>query len=213
MSGVLLAAVLVLPVATGSTASSVALAGPAQSGPAWEWPLAPPPDVVNVFDAPDGPYASGHRGADLLGSAGQPVLAVDDGTVAYAGKVAGIGVVSIDTSSGRVTYQPVLATVRRGEDVGPGTVLGRLTTTGGHCLPQVCLHLGLVVAGSYLDPLPLLGGGAVRLLPVDGPLDPVPDRTPPPADAALGPPRPIAVDSLAVGTGLRLGRLLGLGHR
>jgi murein DD-endopeptidase MepM/ murein hydrolase activator NlpD len=163
--------------------------------------------VVNVFDAPDGPYARGHRGADLLGRAGQPVLAVGDGTVAYAGNVGGIGVISIDTSAGRVTYQPVLAQVRRGEDVAAGTVLGRLATTGGHCLPQVCLHLGLIVAGDYRDPLSLLGGAAVRLLPVDGPLVPGFGTATSPAGAVRGPEaRPAGVDALAVGARLGVGR-------
>ncbi|MDB4971612.1 MAG: hypothetical protein JWN44_7301, partial [Myxococcales bacterium] len=31
------------------------------------------------------PYGPGHRGADLAGAVGQPVLAADDGVVVFAG--------------------------------------------------------------------------------------------------------------------------------
>lgn len=158
---------LVLSV-TGSLGGG--LAEPAWADDAWRWPLSPRPVVARTFEAPQGPYSPGHRGVDLLGAAGQPVLAVADGTVAYAGRVAGIGVVSIDTAAGRVTYQPVVASVRRGDAVVAGSTLGELSTIGGHCVPRACLHLGLVVADEYRDPLALLGGGPVRLLPVDGPL-------------------------------------------
>jgi hypothetical protein len=65
-----------------------------------------------------------------------------------------------------VTYQPVSASVRRGDVVQASTVLGHLLTSGGHCLPRACLHLGLIVAGEYQDPLRFLSGGPVRLLPL-----------------------------------------------
>jgi len=150
-------------------AASVSSAGTRRLGGdgVWSWPLWPQPGVEHFFDAPDGPYAAGHRGVDLLGRSGQAVRAVDEGTVVYAGRVGGIGVVSLDTAAGPVTYQPVSASVPRGAVVHSGTVLGRLLTTGGHCLPGACLHLGLIVAGEYQDPLRLLGSGPVRLLPLE----------------------------------------------
>ncbi len=155
---------------------------PPRDDGAWMWPLWPQPEVAHLFDAPDGPYAAGHRGVDLLGRSGQAVHAVDDGTVAYAGRVGGIGVVTIDTAAGRVTYQPVAASVRRGAVVHAGTVLGHLLTAGGHCLPRACLHLGLLVAGEYRDPLSFLGGGPVRLLPLIGAA-----TGPPPVSPETGP--------------------------
>jgi len=160
----------------------------------WLWPLSPRPAVVRGFEPPPGPYAPGHRGVDLGGTAGQRVLAVADGVVSFTGRVAGVGVVSVDTAAGRVTYQPVMATVRRGEPVVAGEVLGALSTVGGHCLPRACLHLGLVVGDTYHDPLALLGGGAVRLLPISGPLAPTGPPVGAVASTSTGPgPRPVEV--------------------
>ena len=134
----------------------------------WGWPLDPRPDVVQPFVPPTHPYGPGHRGADLAGSVGQPVLAVDGGRVSFAGQVAGRGVVVVDHGRLRTTYEPVLVAVRRGDPVGPGKVLGTLTLAGGHCLPLACLHFGARDGETYVDPLALLGTGRVRLLPLDG---------------------------------------------
>jgi murein DD-endopeptidase MepM/ murein hydrolase activator NlpD len=136
---------------------------------AWTWPLAPPPRVVAPFQAPAGPYAPGHRGVDLAAMPGARVLAAGDGVVAFAGRVAGVGVVSVDHSGGlRTTYQPVTPAVVRGEPVTRGQVLGLLAGSGGHCPPAACLHWGLRRGATYLDPLTVLGPVAtrVRLLPV-----------------------------------------------
>ena len=52
------------------------------SGPVEDavWPLAPVPAVLAAFDPPATPWAAGHRGVDLAGSPGQPVLAARAGT-------------------------------------------------------------------------------------------------------------------------------------
>jgi murein DD-endopeptidase MepM/ murein hydrolase activator NlpD len=95
------------------------------------------------------------------------VHAVDAGVVAHVGIVAGRGTVTVVHASGlRSTYEPVSARVRPGERVGRGTVLGALAVNGSHCAPAACLHLGAIRAGEYLDPLPLLEGRGVRLLPL-----------------------------------------------
>jgi murein DD-endopeptidase MepM/ murein hydrolase activator NlpD len=141
-------------------------AGPTEG---WTWPLAPPPRVMAPFRAPTRPYAPGHRGVDLAGAPGARVLAAGDGVVAFAGRVAGVGMVSIDHPGGlRTTYQPVTPAVVRGEPVTRGQVLGLLAGSGGHCPPTACLHWGLRRGATYLDPLTLLGPVAtrVRLLPV-----------------------------------------------
>jgi murein DD-endopeptidase MepM/ murein hydrolase activator NlpD len=98
------------------------------------------------------------------------VLAAGPGTVAFAGRVAGRGVVSVDHEGGlRSTYEPVTPAVRRGAVVRAGDLLGTLEAFGSHCPPVACLHWG-VRAGpdDYLDPLALLGARRVRLLPVLG---------------------------------------------
>ncbi len=134
------------------------------------WPLDPRPDVVRGFEPPAGPYSPGHRGADLLGAPGQAVRSALPGTVGFAGSVAGKPVVTVLHGSRRTTYEPVVATVVVGEEVGAGDVVGRLAVTHSHCFPAACLHWGLVEGSgddrTYLDPLVLVGDGPVRLLPL-----------------------------------------------
>ena len=149
----------------------------------WVWPLQPQPEVVRSFESPAGTYAAGHRGVDLAGTVGTPVMSVADGVVRFAGMVAGKGVVVVEHGAERSTYQPVTASVGRGETVAAGEVIGRLQLGGSHCWPDACLHLGRVAGEVYLDPLALLGGGPVRLLPLDTPL-PLAPRAPPAVHAA-----------------------------
>jgi Holliday junction resolvase-like predicted endonuclease len=134
--------------------------------PVGVWPLQPQPEVVRGFDPPDSPYGAGHRGVDLLGSVGQPVLAALPGTVTFAGLLAGRGVVVVDHGATRTTYQPVAADVTVGTVVAAGAPLGTLELAGSHCFPRACLHWGWIEGRTYLDPLRLVGAGPVRLLPL-----------------------------------------------
>ncbi len=133
---------------------------------AFGWPLRPVPAVSRPFQPPSRPYGPGHRGADLVGTSGQPVLAAGDGTVVHAGPLAGRGVVSVEHRGGlRTTYEPVRTSVTPGRTVRRGEPLGVLD--GGHpgCPATACLHWGLRRDGGYLDPLVLVRPGRVRLLP------------------------------------------------
>jgi murein DD-endopeptidase MepM/ murein hydrolase activator NlpD len=151
------------------TAGPLLAAWPAAGAAGWRWPLDPPVAVVAGFAAPAGPFEPGHRGVDLGGQVGDPVRSAAAGVVAFAGRVAGRGVVSVDHPGGlRTSYEPVTATVARGDQVGPGAVLGRLESVASHCPPAACLHWGLRRGGTYLDPRSLLGAVRVRLLPVWG---------------------------------------------
>jgi hypothetical protein len=142
----------------------------ADDGDEWTWPLDPRPEVVDGFDPPDDPYGAGHRGVDLAGRVGQPVLAVADGRVSFAGTIAGRGVVVVDHGAERSTYEPVIGEVRRDQRVSAGDPLGRLELVGSHCWPQACLHLGRIAGETYRDPLELLGSsGPIRLLPFHTP--------------------------------------------
>jgi murein DD-endopeptidase MepM/ murein hydrolase activator NlpD len=132
------------------------------------WPLHPTPTVVSGFAPPLSPYGAGHRGVDLAGRAEQPVRAAADGRVTFAGSLAGRGVVVVSHGRTRTTYEPVDASVAVGETVTAGDRLGTLQATGSHCMPEVCLHWGLLEGDTYLDPLTLVGAGPVRLLPLDG---------------------------------------------
>lgn len=143
-------------------------AGDRRATAAWGWPLTGTPEVVHGFDPPAQRWLPGHRGIDLAGVAGEPVLAVEAGVVVFSGSVAGVGVVSVDHASGlRSTYQPVTDPVPRGTRVGRGDRLGRLGT-GGHCVLRDCLHLGARRGRhTYVDPEPLLRPLTLSLLPLE----------------------------------------------
>ncbi|WP_420711561.1 peptidoglycan DD-metalloendopeptidase family protein [Streptomyces sp. NRRL F-4489] len=99
------------------------------------------------------------------------------GQIAFAGTVAGRGVLTIEVAdSGRpplhTTYEPVRATVREGQRVTAGQPVAILEGGPYHCRAP-CLHWGLRRGATYLDPLSLLppaalGNGPSRLLPVFG---------------------------------------------
>lgn len=146
------------------------LAGPPAPDPVGVWPLQPEPAVVQRFDPPLDPWGSGHRGVDLAGRIGQPVRTALPGRVAFAGRIAGRGVVVVSHGGTRTTYEPVTGVVSVGSTVAAGDVLGRLELVGSHCFPRACLHWGWLRGETYLDPLRLVGGGPVRLLPLWGDL-------------------------------------------
>lgn len=143
-------------------------AEPRLPGPAG-WPLSPAPAVIRGFETPDHAYGPGHRGVDLVASAGAAARAAIAGRVAFAGSVAGRGVVSIDHGAYRTTYEPITPRVRKGQPVALGQVIGRVAS-GGHCA-GTCLHWGLRRGEDYLDPLLLItaGGsiGPLQLLAAD----------------------------------------------
>lgn len=142
-------------------------------GPAYgtyAWPVNGP--VIRAFDPPDTPYGSGHRGIDIAAPLGTPVRAAQDGTVAFAGPVAGGLFVSIDHPDGVRTTYSWLSEIRtaRGNTVAKGEVIG--TSGAGH--PGVDpphLHFGARVGEVYIDPMLLLERGSlvglVHLAPLE----------------------------------------------
>ncbi len=137
----------------------------------WLWPLRPGPALVRGFFVGPQPWSPGHRGIDLAGTAGQPVLTPFPGTVVFAGVVAGTPVVSVEHGDGLVSsFEPVRAQVQRGQTVTAGAVIGDLLASGpgSHCLPRTCLHWGVRRDGTYVDPLQFLGAepGPAVLLPL-----------------------------------------------
>jgi len=145
----------------------------AASEGAWQWPIAgrsgTAPAVVRGFQAPATPYGPGHRGVDLAGSPGQPVTAAGDGVITVAGEIAGRGVVVVVHGPLRTTYEPVADSVRVGQRVTRGQVVGTLAAGHAGCGPPgECLHWGLLRGGDYLDPLSLMRPGPARLLPIWG---------------------------------------------
>jgi murein DD-endopeptidase MepM/ murein hydrolase activator NlpD len=150
------------------------------------WPVGVRLPVLRGWEPPATEYGPGHRGVDLGAPTGAPVRAVAAGRVSFAGPVAGRGVVAVELSGTgdpplRTTYEPVRASVHKGDEVAAGDVIGMVQQTGSHC-GTGCLHWGLLSGPTYLNPLlllppRLLNGGPPRLLPVLG--IPVPAQSSP----------------------------------
>jgi murein DD-endopeptidase MepM/ murein hydrolase activator NlpD len=162
-----------LLVVVGALAALVSLERPSGAAgapvapvPVGVWPLQPQPRVVAAFDPPDSPWGAGHRGVDLAGTIGQVVHTALAGRVTFAARLAGRGVVVVDHGATRTTYEPVAASVRVGDVLARGQPLGSLELAGSHCFPQACLHWGWRRGSTYLDPLLLVGGGRIVLLPL-----------------------------------------------
>ena len=79
-------------------------ASPAHAAAKWDWPLKPA-RLSAGFDRPPQNWLPGHRGVDLVGQAGDQVLAAGNGVITFAGLVAGKGVVVIKHGSLRTTYE------------------------------------------------------------------------------------------------------------
>jgi murein DD-endopeptidase MepM/ murein hydrolase activator NlpD len=161
---------VVVAVALAALVSLVRPAGavgvPVDPVPVGVWPLQPTPRVVRAFDPPDSTWGSGHRGVDLAGAVGQVVHTALAGRVTFAARLAGRGVVVVDHGSTRTTYEPVSASVRVGDVLARGQPVGTLELAGSHCFPAACLHWGWKRGDTYLDPLLLVGGGPIVLLPL-----------------------------------------------
>ncbi len=130
-------------------------------------PVPPPPIVLTAFAPPANRFGSGHRGVDLAVAAGSEIRSAGTGTVVFAADLAGRGVVSIEHQGGlRTTYEPVTASVAAGGAVSAGDVIGVLQAGHPGCAPADCLHWGARLPDRiYLDPMSLLTGWEVRLLP------------------------------------------------
>ncbi|WP_405619659.1 murein hydrolase activator EnvC family protein [Streptomyces sp. NBC_00076] len=175
----LTATLLTCPALPGDRAVPLAPAAADTSVPAIgrAWPVGNRPAVLRGWEPPATAYGRGHRGVDLSAAPGAPVRAVAAGRVFFAGRVAGKGVVSVELAGTgdpplRTTYEPVRASVKKGEEMAAGAVLGTVEPTGSHCTTP-CVHWGLRRAETYLDPLSLLppwllSRGPSRLLPVIG---------------------------------------------
>lgn len=159
--------VLPLAITVALLAPSVAVA----SG--WPWPVVGA--VIRAFDPPETPYGAGHRGIDIAVPIGTEVLAPAPGVVSFAGRVGGHLYLTVDHGGGvQTTYSWLSALlVRKGHTVLEGMPVAR-TGLGhpGSSLPH--LHLGVKVAGVYVDPMTFLSEGSVveliRLapMPADG---------------------------------------------
>ena len=92
----------------------------------WTAPVPGPP--TRLFALGPDPFARGqHRGVDLDAAPGEPVRSACTGRVLFAGRVTGIGTVSVRCGPWRVTYAPLeRVAVRATALVGPGRRLGQI---------------------------------------------------------------------------------------
>ena len=165
---------------------------------AWAAPVPGPP--TRLFDLGPDPFARGqHRGVDLDAAPGERVRSACGGRVVFAGRVAGVGTVSVRCGAWRVTYAPLeRIAVRAGARVGPGRRLGRVGAGAGApptrprgsgvrgaivaragAAGHAGLHFGVRREGrrfGYVDPLRFLAG---------------PRRAPPPVLPARPAARPL----------------------
>jgi Peptidase family M23 len=174
-------------------------AAPPPALAAFTWPLRG--EVLTAFRNGDDPYAAGqHRGIDIAGSVGTPVVAATPGLVRFAGTAGSSGTtVSIRSADGAfdVSYLHLASVaVRRGEQVAAGHAIGSVGTSGVRSVDRPHLHFGVRRAGSrhaYLDPLTLLppaGAPAPRppaALPVAAPVPVRPVPAPVPVAAPRAP--------------------------
>ena len=160
-------ALSVAAVLTPAAAAAEPVGAPVGSA-LWTTPLGGELHVTRGFAPPASAYGAGHRGVDLAGTPGAPVLAAGAGTVLFAGMVAGRPVVSVLHANGlRTTYEPVDPSVAAGQAVARGSPIGTLLPGHAGCPVAACLHWGALRGATYLDPLLLLRPPRVRLLPLD----------------------------------------------
>ena len=148
-----------LPLTAALLVALLAPAAPALA--AWTWPLQG--EVITGYLNGDDPYAAGqHRGIDIAGALGTPVVAAAAGEVRFAGTAGSSGLtVSVRTDDGFDTSYLHLgaAHVRAGERVSAGQRLGDVGTSGVRSAGAPHLHFGVREAGSrhaYRDPLAFL---------------------------------------------------------
>ncbi len=148
---------------------SAAPARPAFASGTWTWPVRGP--VLRAFDPPGSPYGSGHRGIDIAAPAGSVVRAPAAGVVTFAGSVGGRLFVTIDHGGGLLSTCSFLSglLVHKGDVVVQGQPIA-LSGSGhvGDTTPNV--HLGVRLAGQYVDPMAYLAPMSIvdliRLAPI-----------------------------------------------
>jgi murein DD-endopeptidase MepM/ murein hydrolase activator NlpD len=153
-----------LPVSDAAAAPSqfpvarTTAARPLPASVAWGWPLAGHPVVVHGFDPPSQPWLSGHRGVDLLAPLGAGIKSPTAGVITFADVVVDRPVVTLATASGlKLSFEPVTSTLKPGDAVVRGSVLGTLASPT-HCDAgppgqASCLHWGVRRGDVYLNPL------------------------------------------------------------
>jgi hypothetical protein len=159
----------------------------------WIWPVQG--EVITSYRNVDDPYAGGqHRGIDIAGPVGTPVVAAAGGEVRFAGTAGSSGLtVSVRTADGRfdTSYLHLSSiTVRKGQHVPTGGRLGAVGTTGRRSAERPHLHFGVREAGTrhdYVDPRTLLPAPPVTRPEPSPRAAPAPQPAPPAAAPKAAP--------------------------
>lgn len=162
-----LRSIVALAVAAVAAAIAVSAPPPAAAGPrAPHQPRPSPPaagyvppvdaPVVDPFRPPAGRFGAGNRGLEYATTPGSPVRASAEGTVVFAGPVAGSRHVTVLHGDGLRTSYSFLASIEvvRGQQVAQGDTVG---TAGDR------LHFGARAGDAYIDPAVLFGGSVTEL--------------------------------------------------
>ena len=100
-----------------------------------------------------------HAGIDLKAAYGREVPAAGEGRVSFAGEQGGYGLtVVVDHTNGTQTRYAHLSSlsVKAGEEVAQGTLVGRVGSTGRSTGPH--LHFEVLVGGQPVDPQRVVSG-------------------------------------------------------
>jgi len=167
--------------------------------PRLSWPTVLP-HITSMFGWRINPITGAgtklHRGIDLRGATGDPVLSIGDGTIRFAGHDPFLGTcVIVDHGDALTSWYGHLSDllVYEGMRVERGAAIGLVGTTGRSQAPH--LHLSVKVGETSIDPLLILGAPA-HAYPA---LLPRPVEEPPilaeeaPTDPALVDPDPATV--------------------
>ncbi|MGH9228069.1 MAG: peptidoglycan DD-metalloendopeptidase family protein [Acidimicrobiales bacterium] len=176
--------------AAGAQPSQAAPPAPTYGPPVWA-------TIADPFRPPAGPYGAGNRGLEYDTEPGDPVWASADGTVVFAGPVAGTLHVTLHHADGVRTSYSFLGAIE--------VVLGQRVRAGDRVgAAGERLHFGARAGDAYFDPASLFVGGEVEveLLPFE-----IPPGSTPEAEA-----RALAQLALDAGGGVaipRVGAALG----
>jgi len=143
---------------TAAAAADTTIAEPV-AGTCWASVVEAP--IIDPFRPPACRWCAGNRGVEFGSEAGAVVRSPTAATVVYAGVVAGMPWVTLDTGIERITIGGVDAIVHLGDRVRQGQMLGVSTAT---------VHVGVRRGDDYLDPARWLStsGYRARVVPDDG---------------------------------------------
>jgi len=110
-------------------------------------------------ESPGGIGSTFHRGYDYPAPTGNPVLAIESGTVkVWTDGSCGNGIELKAKDRSFIYCHLDTVTVANGQSVPVGTVVGTVGSTGGSTGPHI--HIGIIEGGDYIDP-----GEYLKVLP------------------------------------------------